>query len=158
MLVAKPALIGLERTLALARRHRRVVASSCFEAGAGLAHVASIGAALADDAHGLGTYAATRARRGPVRFCCGRCSTTAARPGMLGRARGRCGRLRIGCLSDGTMTLTLGVGFRETYPSFRSLLGDSFAWRTTRVPRHPTGATGAWSRSHWRAGQKSPVM
>ena len=39
------------------RRHGRVVASSCFEAGAGLAHVASIGAALADDAHGLGTYA-----------------------------------------------------------------------------------------------------
>ena len=41
----------------LARRHGRVVASSCFEAGAGLAHVASIGAALSDDAHGLGTYA-----------------------------------------------------------------------------------------------------
>ena len=57
VLVAKPALIGLERTLALARRHGRVVASSCFEAGAGLAHVASIGAALADDAQGLGTYA-----------------------------------------------------------------------------------------------------
>ena len=57
VLVAKPALIGLERTLALARLHKRVVASSCFEAGAGLAHVASIGAALADDAHGLGTYA-----------------------------------------------------------------------------------------------------
>ena len=57
VLVAKPALIGLERTLALARRHRRVVASSCFEAGAGLAHVAALGAALADDAHGLGTYA-----------------------------------------------------------------------------------------------------
>ena len=57
VLVAKPALIGLERTVALARLHKRVVASSCFEAGAGLAHVASIGAALSDDAHGLGTYA-----------------------------------------------------------------------------------------------------
>jgi pimeloyl-ACP methyl ester carboxylesterase/L-alanine-DL-glutamate epimerase-like enolase superfamily enzyme len=57
VLVVKPALIGLERTLALARRHGRVVASSCFEAGAGLAHVAFIGAALSDDAHGLGTYA-----------------------------------------------------------------------------------------------------
>merc|ERR1712091_825148 len=57
VLVAKPALVGLERTLALARLHKRVVASSCFEAGAGLAHVASIGAALADDGHGLGTYA-----------------------------------------------------------------------------------------------------
>ena len=56
----EPALIGLERTLALARRHGRVVASSCFEAGAGLAHVASIGAALSDDAHGLGTYAPIR--------------------------------------------------------------------------------------------------
>ena len=53
VLVAKPALIGLERTVALARLHKRVVASSCFEAGAGLAHVASIGAALSDDAQGL---------------------------------------------------------------------------------------------------------
>jgi 2-succinyl-5-enolpyruvyl-6-hydroxy-3-cyclohexene-1-carboxylate synthase/pimeloyl-ACP methyl ester carboxylesterase/L-alanine-DL-glutamate epimerase-like enolase superfamily enzyme len=57
VLVAKPALIGLERTLALARLHKRVVASSCFEAGAGLAHVAALGAALSDDAQGLGTYA-----------------------------------------------------------------------------------------------------
>jgi len=57
VLVAKPSLIGLERTLALARRHRRVVVSSCFESGAGLAHVGLVGAALDDDAQGLGTYA-----------------------------------------------------------------------------------------------------
>ncbi|KAJ8611304.1 hypothetical protein CTAYLR_006605 [Chrysophaeum taylorii] len=76
-LVLKPAVLGVETTIRIAReatrRKKMVILSSCFESGVGLSHVATMAAALDDGdlayflfffvrddvarRHGLGTYA-----------------------------------------------------------------------------------------------------